>query len=230
MKYLLLIVAISMLLLAGCDNRGTENPKMKVTAEGEYGDFVFNKTGFNEMTFHFQLDGPHSKIIDRKINVEILNNMGHFIGSGSSMYILTDDNGYATGRFFARDGYGTAQVEFVLDNWPSEKSTFAIPIFDFPKIDSLVAGTYNLLPNGISSTSLTANVSSENIDFGELDIKVLFQASDGFITQPVTFVDVSGVATTNIIAPDYQAYINVRAVLEMNSASYKSISIKCQNP
>ena len=230
MKYLSLLVLLSILLLAGCDDRGSENPKMRVWAEAEYGNFVFNKSGFNEMTFYFQLDGPLSKIIERKITVEIVNNMGNFIGTGTSQYLITDDNGYAEGRFIARDGYGSAQIQFILDNWPAEKETFEVPIFDFPKIDSLVAGTESLLPNGIDSTSLTAYVSSANIDFEYVDVKVLFEASDGTITQPVTFVDVSGVATTNLIAPNEQALISVRAELGMNTSSYKSINIKCENP
>lgn len=230
MKYLLLLITVSMLLLVGCDDRGTENPKMEVSAEAEYGDFVFNKSGFNEMSFNFQLDGPHSKISGRKINVEIVNNMGHFIGSGSSLYLLTDENGFVTGRYFARDGYGAAQVEFVLDNWPTEKATFAIPVFDFPKIDSLVAGTYTLLPDGLASTSITAHISSANINFYDLDVTVLFEASDGTITQPVTLVDISGVASTNIIAPDYQTFVTIRAELGMDSGSYKTVRIKCENP
>jgi len=230
MKYLLLIIAISILFLAGCDDRGMENPKMRVWAEAEYGDFVFNKSDFNEMTFNFQLDGPASKIIERKINVDLVNNMGNFIGTGSRLYVITDDNGFAEGRFIARDGYGSAQIQFVLDDWPTETETFAVPIYDFPKIDSLVASTYTLPPNGVSSTSLTAYVSSANIDFEYSEIKVLFEATDGTITQPVTFVDISGVATSNFIAPNQQAFVTVRAELDMDSSSYKSINIKCENP
>lgn len=230
MKYFLMLLVLSSLLLAGCDDRGSENPKMTVTAEAEYGDFVFNKSGFNEMTFYFQLDGPASKIFERKISVDIVNDMGNFIGTGSSEYVITDDNGYAEGRFIARDGFGSAQIEFVLDNWPSENQTYAIPVYDFPSIDSLVAGTETLLPNGIDSTSLTAYLSSENIDFDAISIKVLFETSDGTITQPVTFVDVSGVATTNIIAPNNQAFLDIRAELEMDSNMYKTVRIKCENP
>lgn len=231
MKYFLLIMAISILFLAGCDDRGTENPKMEVWAETEHGgDFVYNKSNYEVMTFNFQLDGPLSKIIERKINVEIINDMGGFIGTGSSLYVITDDNGFASGRYYAQGGYGSAQIQFVLKDWPSEKETFDIPVLDFPKIDSLVAGTYTLLPDGIASTSITASVSSANIDFSDVDIMVIFEASDGTLTQSVTSVDISGVATTNLIAPDHQAYISVTAKLAMNPELTKSINIKCENP
>jgi len=230
MRYFLLIVVMATLLFVGCDDRGTENPKMYVTAESEYGNFVYNKVGFNEMTFHFQLDGPNSKLIERKINVNNSNDMGSFIGTGSSLFVITDENGYAEGRFFARDGYGIANLEFVLDDWQSENVTFSIPIFDFPAIDSLVATTYTLDADGISSTGISAYISSENIDFGNSDnqIKILFEAAQGELTQTISTVDVLGIASSNFIAPNQPANVKVKAKLDLYPAIYKSITIKCE--
>lgn len=228
MKYFLLLIILSTLLIVACDDRGYDSPTMDVTVESDYGSFVYNKSGFNEMKFIFQLDGPSSKIFDRRINVNITNNMGNFIGTGSNQSMITNDFGYAEGRFIAGNGYGTANIEFVLETWPDEKAVYNVLIVDFPKIDSLAAGTYSLLPDGISSTSVKAYLSSANADL-EL-IKVLFEATDGRITQSEVFADAEGLASSNIIAPNHEAFITLKAKLDLQPSTYKSINIKCQNP
>ncbi len=228
MKYFLMLIIVSTLLIVGCDDRGYDNPTMDVSIESDYGSFVYNKSGFNEMKFMFQLDGPASKVFDRRINVNISNGMGNFIGSGSNQSMITNDLGYAEGRFIAGNGYGTANIEFVLETWPTEKAVYNILIVDFPKIDSLTAGTYTLLPDGISSTSINAYLSSENADL-EM-VKILFDTTDGRLTQSEVFADASGVASTNLIAPFHEAYITVKARLELQPTTYKSINIRCENP
>eukprot|EP00831_Metopus_contortus_P045668 TRINITY_DN36624_c0_g1_i3.p2 TRINITY_DN36624_c0_g1~~TRINITY_DN36624_c0_g1_i3.p2 ORF type:complete len:145 (+),score=21.17 TRINITY_DN36624_c0_g1_i3:103-537(+) len=112
MKYFLMLLVLSTLFIVGCDDRGYENPTMDVTFESDYGNIVYNKTGFNEIMFKFQLDGPLSKIVDQRINVNLVNNMGNFIGTGSNLSMLTNEFGYAEGRFIAGNGYGTANIEF----------------------------------------------------------------------------------------------------------------------
>ena len=228
MKYFLMLLVLSTLFIVGCDDRGYENPTMDVTFESDYGNIVYNKTGFNEIMFKFQLDGPLSKIVDQRINVNLVNNMGNFIGAGSNLSMLTNEFGYAEGRFIAGNGYGTANIEFSLETWPKEKRVYNILILDFPKIDSLVAGTYTLLPDGISSTSIKAYLSSENADL-EM-VKILFETTDGRITQTELFADAEGIASTNLIAPLHEAYIVVKAKLGLQPSIYKSINIKCVNP
>jgi hypothetical protein len=233
MKKFLLLIMLTLLLLTACDDRGSENPKMYVSIPDDQPSYVFNHPEHNEMEIEIQLDGPLSKLIERRVDVSITNQMGNFIGTGNSQSLLTDDQGFASGRFLARDGYGIANVEFVLETWPSEKTTLNIPIFDFPRIDSLVAGTYTLNADGTSSTSLTAYVSSDNIDFSEMDIEVEFIASnaeDGYIIQPVARVDVEGIASSNFKAPTSNAYVTIRAELKLDSDTYKSINIKCERP
>ncbi|MBI9031480.1 hypothetical protein JEZ13_05720 [bacterium] len=233
MKYLLLVVIIvSTLLFTGCDDRGTENPKMRVWAESDYGNFVYNKVGFNVMTFHIQLDGPLSKIIERKVNVNNQDDLGYFIGSGNSFYLITDENGYAQGRFVAEAEYGATDLEFVLDNWQSERETFPIPIYDFPVIDSLVAGSYTLNADGISSTTVTAYVSSANMDFDDSEniINILFEATDGSISPATNPVNASGISASTFVAPTQASNVTVKARLELHPPISESISISCVNP
>lgn len=233
MKKLFLLAILSLLLLTACDDRGSENPKMYVSIPDSEAGFVYNHPDHNEILIHVQLDGPLSKIIERRVDVTINNQMGNFIGTGSSQSLLTDETGFAEGRFIARDGYGIANVDFVLETWPSEKTTLNIPIYDFPRIDSLVVGTDLLNADGYSSTSLTAYVSSENIDFTDMEVKVVFSAlnaEDGYIIQPVVAVDVEGIASSNFKAPTQSAFVTIRAELEIDSDIYKSENITCQEP
>ncbi len=231
MKNFLLLTLLTLLLLTACDDRGSDNPKMYVSISDQQMGHIFNHSDHNEMEINVQLDGPLSKLSERRVDVTITNQMGNFIGTGSSQSLLTDENGFAQGRFLARDGFGIANVEFVLETWPSEKTTLNIPIYDFPKIDSLVAGTYSLNADGTSSTSLTAYVSSANIDFSEMDIEVSFiaiNAEDGYIIQPVAIVDVEGIASSNFKAPSQDALVTIRAELKLDSDTYKTININCQ--
>lgn len=228
MKYFLFIIVLSSLFLVSCDDRGYQSPTMDISIDLQQGYTVYNKAGFNELTFYFQLDGPLSKIRNRRINVNITNNIGNFIGTGTNQSVLTNDLGYAEGRYIAGSGYGIANIEFVLETWPSENKTVNVQIIDFPKIDSLVAGTYILNADGVSSTSLTAYISSANAELEK--IKILFEASEGTLTQTEVFADEMGIATSNFIAPNQEANVTVKAKLALQPTSYKSVSIKCQNP
>ncbi len=233
MKYFLLVAILSLFLLTACDDRGSENPKMYVSIPDEEISYVFNHSDHNDMVIQIQLDGPLSKLNERRVDVTITNQMGNFIGTGNSQSLLTDNTGFAQGRFIARDGYGIANVEFVLETWPSEKEILNIPIFDFPRIDSLVAGSNTLNADGFSSTSLTAYVSSDNIDFADMDIEVVFiaiNAEDGYIIQPTATVDVEGIATSNFKAPTQDALVTIRAELKLDSDTFKSTNIQCQLP
>lgn len=233
MKYFLLLVMLSLLFVAGCDDRGSENPKMYVSIPDDQLGYVYNHDNHKEMTFQIQLDGPASKLNERRVDVNITNQMGYFIGTGNTNSLITNENGYAEGRYIAGDGYGAANLEFVLETWPSEKVTKPVTVFDFPMIDSLVVGTDNLIADGTSSASLTAYVSSANIDFSDLEINVIFTAingENGLITVPKAAVDVSGVASSNFRAPTEDAYVTIRASLELEPSINKSKSIKCQNP
>jgi hypothetical protein len=228
MKYFLMLVLLSTLFIVGCDDRGNNDPTMDITIESDYNNMVYNKTGFNEMTFLFQLDGPSSKIVNQRINVNMATSVGNFIGTGSSQSMITNEFGYAEGRFVAGTGYGSTSIEFVLETWPDEKKIYPITIIDFPKIDSLAAGSYSLLPDGISSTSIQAYLSSANADL-EL-VKIIFEATDGRITQTEVFGDAGNIASTNLIAPSHDAFIRVTAKLDLLPTTYKSINIRCENP
>lgn len=225
-SYIIIILVLCGMLLIGCDDRGSDNPEMTVTASAQYGDFVYNKTGFNEMEFDFKLKGPQSKIAYRRINVDIANNMGNFIGTGTNNSLVTDGSGHAIGRYLAGDGYGTANVNFVLEMWPNQKATFNIPIIDFPRLDSLVTDKKILPPNGISTAKLTAYISSAN---AELEgIKVLFERSSGSLLNEVAEADMFGLVTNRITAPSHETLITVTARLELLPVRYKSVNIRCE--
>lgn len=223
------ILILCGVLLIGCDKRGSDNPEMTVTATGEYGDYVFNKRGYNEMEFVFQLDGPQSKIMNQRISVDITNNMGNFIGSGYNNSVVTNDQGRAEGTYIAGEsGFGGANILFVLDTWPKEKDVFNILIRAFPRLDTLSAGVNVLPADGLSQTPITAQIYCEDDNYEE--IRIIFETSNGAVGNRIVQVDPFGFATTTFTAPLTEGEIAVTAKLELDPGIYKRILIECQNP
>lgn len=228
-NYIIIILVLCGILLVGCDDRGSDNPEMTVTATGQFGNYVFNKRGYNEMEFVFQLEGPQSKIANQRISVDITNNMGNFLGSGSNNSVVTNERGRAEGTYIAGEsGYGAANVLFVLETWPKEKDVFNIPIRDFPRLDTLSAGANTLPADGLSQTAITAQINCEDDNYE--DIKVLFSSSHGAIADPVVQVDLFGFATTTFTAPLSSGTIAITAKLELDPGIYKRILIECETP
>ncbi|OQY37048.1 MAG: hypothetical protein B6226_05635 [Candidatus Cloacimonetes bacterium 4572_65] len=225
MKYftLALLLLLSMLIITSCDDRGSSTPTMEVTAADS---FIYNKDNFNELAFEIQLDGPSSKLSNRKINIEVNDDLGYFIGNGHSNSVTTDDNGYAEGRFIAHDTTGLASIKFRLETWPSVHKDFLIKIIDLPKIDSLVATVTTLSTNG-SSTSIRAYISSSNADLWGHNI--LFETDNGTLQYSEVETDEDGIAFNNIITPDEECLIRIKARLELNPNIYKSVNIVCQD-
>ncbi len=220
---LVCVLALFVLFVA-CDSRGDDDPTMDISAADS---FVYNEAGYNEVLFEIQLDGPSSKLYERKILVDYNDRFGNFIGTGSSEYMITDENGFADGRFAAYDTTGVVNIKFTLEDWPSEHEDFDIEVLDMPKIDSLVATSDTLLADGNSSTSIQAYISCDN-DYMN-GHNVLFTSTAGNLQYESVATDEDGVAYNNFFAPNQVGTVTITAKLEIDPSRYKTVRIACIN-
>jgi hypothetical protein len=230
-RVLYALLVLCTVVIVACDDRGEDTPTMEVTAADT---FVYNELNFNELDFEVHLDGPSSKISERKILVDFDDAYGDFFGDASSEYIRTNSNGVATGKFAAKDTIGVVKFKFTLETWPSETEEISIKIVDLPRIDSVVATVDTLVAGGGTSTQLKAYISSLNADLWGYEI--LWEADYGSLNVDENYTtlqhnssetDEDGIAYNNFISTDVASVTRIFARLQLNQSRYKSTIIRC---
>jgi hypothetical protein len=162
MKYLMIFICIVLVFLSGCDKREAEKPILTVIYSSQP---LYNVANHDTISIYCQMSGSDVSIANQKINVIYNDDMGLFVGSGASNYLITDEQGYASGFFKVEDNfYGDILIKFSPDHFPSQAKSIVLPAQDMPRIHTITASDTTLTSlNTTSDITVTITSHSDNI-------------------------------------------------------------------
>jgi len=207
--------------ITGCDERGGEKPRLTVNFERNkiYGEGV--DCNINNSRVTFILEGNPSVIQDAKLLVEYDKLRGFFVGSGSSDYIVTENDGTAIGTYQAYpSAYGVTSFTVKVDRFREVKETVTIYLYDIPEIE-LTADEYTIPKNESTNIYVQLTDKAENI----ANIPIYFSATDGLVGTGVVRTDDSGKAENVFAGDDKTGKATVRAALGFCDKVFQEIEI-----
>jgi len=218
---LLLIAVVLLVLLTGCDKRNSDKPSMTVTL----GDtLVYNESNYNTIDIYVQLRGDQLKIQNQLVRFDYDPDAGLLVGSGSSLYIRTDANGFGHGEFVVADSLiGTVSLVAYMDTYPSVRRTLHIKVYDIPEIYSLIA-TPDSIATGSSTASIEVRLRSSSANAANQWVR--FDTIAGDISPDSVQTNAQGKATVVYTKPSTKTNVMITATLSAFPGKTKNLILK----
>ncbi len=224
MKYLLIIICISLLFLVGCDEREGEKPLLVVIPNTQA---LYNIANHDTISIVCQMTGSNSLIANQKINVIYNSDLGLFVGSGADNSLMTNNQGYAQGFFKVEDGYyGNIVIKFSPDHFPAQAKSIGLQVQDMPVIHSITASDSTLTEINTNST-LTVSITSHSLNIK--DKWIHFTSSVG-TSMENTMVKTDSLGTVHNVfrRSNFSGDASISAYLDIYPENIHHFTVHCE--
>ena len=212
------------LLITGCDDRGGEKPTLTVSFDRDKLYGAGADCNINHSRVTFIMEGSPSFTKEAKLLVEYDKLRGVFVGTGSSDYIITQNDGTAIGTYMAYpNAYGSTAFTVIVDRFRDVKETVVINLYDIPEIE-LTADEYDI--HHTESTKIYVKLTDQADNTANIPIK--FTTNSGLLVNETVYTDDSGKAENIFEANEQIGNATVRAALGFCHNEYKEIVITRQ--
>lgn len=190
-----LVILLSLLgilaLFTACDERKGIKPVMDIAIENIY---LYNDgaaCNLNHTQITFTLEGTTGFISEAKIFVDYDHSKGLFVGTGSSEFIITNENGVAVGTFVADESaLGLTTFSAWMEVFPSVRQEKVIYILVLPAIEYFTAVQESLQVG--SSTEIAVKLTDLSDQVADMTIE--FTATTGIFEFEEVQTDENGIA------------------------------------
>jgi hypothetical protein len=218
----LLLTSVLLLALISCDDRGADKPRMEffMSTNTVYGNGA--QCNLNYADVSFRLEGNPGFVNDVKILVEYDSDMGLFVGTGSSQFVITDNEGNATGRFVANENaVGVTTLKAKVERFPSVEETLIVYVYDVPEITHLIAETPEITPDGGTEILVIINDSANQV----ANKRINFTTNKGLLQYSHRMTDNDGRATNFFSANGETGTVVIKAALDLCPNENREVTI-----
>ncbi len=198
MKYLtgLLIAVLIMALITACDDRGGDKPKIFLSADNTHLYSDGGNCNLDYAIVSFVLEGSAGYINDAKILVEYNSDKALFAGTGSSLFVRTNNQGIANGTFQIKEGVsGVVNLTARMDRFREVKTEIGFIVYRLPEIESFTTQNdiTTLPPEGDVNIFVQLKCPDGQID-NIRNRNVLFSTNKGLLEKSVVVSNNDGIA------------------------------------
>ena len=209
-------------MLVACEDRGGDKPRLALSVENDqlYGAGINCNMNYTNITFI--LDGSKGYIQDAKILVEYDELKGTFVGTGSSEFVITDQDGIAEGQFLAKPHtFGVVALTARHSRFRDVKETATLYLYDIPEIE-ISAEQYEIHKDDSVDIVVQLTDQADNVD----NKTILFTTTSGLLAFNQVTTDDNGRAHNIFEANGQTGPAVIRAALQFCPNERREITIQ----
>jgi len=221
-----ILAVVLVLLLTSCDDRGGDKPTISMSANRTH--LYSDNNNLNHATVAFVLDGSPAYAYDAKILVEYNSAKGIFVGTGSSEFVRTDNQGIASGTFQVYEGVsGIVTLKARLDRFRNVEEILNFVVYKLPQIDQFYATSTTIDSDG-STDIFVKLVCPDNQADNIKNQTILFTSNQGLLQFASVTTNNDGIAQNHFSGNGATGTAVITARLQINQSTSEALTITLQ--